>query len=203
MYDRKIAEALLDTGSIQINVQYPFTFASGITSPIYCDNRKLLGFPLVRDLIIDSFLEGDWTEVDVIVGTATAAIPWAAILADRLKKPLTYVRSTPKTYGTLQAIEGADVTGKKVLVIEDLISTGSSSKKVINTLLGAKSFVLGIFAIFSYEFLESEQHLSSMRCQTLLTFDTLLQVAEEKKYLTKNEKEVVGTWKHSPRTWQH
>ncbi|MDO5089877.1 MAG: orotate phosphoribosyltransferase, partial [Leptotrichiaceae bacterium] len=130
----KVAKVLFDVKAVKINVKEPFIFASGIKSPIYCDNRYILGFPQERNIIVDGFIEKINNEADIIAGVATAGIPWASFIADRLRKPLCYIRNKPKEHGRGKQIEGADVKEKKVVVIEDLITTGKSSLIAVDVL---------------------------------------------------------------------
>ena len=185
---KKIAQVLLTTKAVKLNVKDHFVYASGIKSPIYCDNRFLLGFPEARTTIINAFLENPLVqEADIIAGTSTAGIPWAAIIADHLNKPLAYVRAEAKAHGVGKTVEGAEVTNKKTIIIEDLISTGGSSKKVLDNLLAENALVTGIVAIFSYEFVEVTTIFDKTPCQTLSNFSTLLQIAKETKILSEEE----------------
>lgn len=203
MTDKKIAQILLNTKAVKLNIKEHFTFASGIKSPIYCDNRFLLGFPEARDLIVEAFISHPLIqEAEVIAGTSTAGIPWAAIIADHLKKPLAYVRAEAKAHGGGKTIEGAEVSGKKTVVIEDLISTGGSSKKVLDNLLNEKAEINGIVAIFSYEFPETATIFGSIPHHTLCTFTTLLEVAQETGYLNIEECAIASSWSRAPREWK-
>ena len=200
---QKIAQVLLDTRAVRLNVNTPYIFASGIKSPIYCDNRFLLGFPEARNIIIDAFLENSLVQdAEVIAGTSTAGIPWAAIIADHLKKPLAYVRAESKDHGVGKTVEGAEVANKKTVVIEDLISTGASSKKVLDNLLTENALVSGVVAIFSYEFLEVTTVFENTPYHTLSTFSTLLQIARETNILNDIECSIASEWNSSPRTWK-
>lgn len=198
-----IATILLETKAVRLNVEEYFTYASGIKSPIYCDNRFLLGFPEARTTIIEKFLQNkEVQEADVIVGTATAGISWAAIIAHMLNKPLAYVRSEAKKHGTTKVVEGAIVEEKKTVIIEDLISTGGSSKKVLDNLISEGASVTAIVAIFSYEFKESKTIFGDIPVYTLSNFSTLLKVAEETKTLSTEECQIASTWNQSPHTWK-
>ena len=200
---KKIAQVLLTTKAVKLNVKDHFVYASGIKSPIYCDNRFLLGFPEARTTIINAFLENPLVqEAEVIAGTSTAGIPWAAIIADHLNKPLAYVRAEAKAHGVGKTVEGAEVTNKKTIIIEDLISTGGSSKKVLDNLLAENALVTGIVAIFSYEFKEVATIFDKTPCQTLSNFSTLLQIAKETKILSEEECTIASAWNSSPRTWK-
>ena len=198
-----IASILLETKSIKLSVENYFTYSSGIKSPIYCDNRFLLGFPKARTTIINAFTENEKIqEAEIIVGTATAGIPWASIIAHNLGKPLAYVRSEAKKHGTTKSVEGAIVKGKKVVIIEDLISTGGSSKKVLDNLILEEAIVTSIVAIFSYEFSEISTIFGDTPFYSLSNFTTLLKVAEDTKALSKEECEIASKWNKSPHTWK-
>ena len=202
MKDKKnqIASILLDTGAVKLNVESPFVFSSGILSPIYCDNRFLLGFEDERDIIVEAFIDLPTVrEADVIVGTATAGIPCAAILADRLGKPMGYVRSTAKDHGTSKFIEGAEVRGKNVVVIEDLISTGQSAQKVIEKLSEQGVVSQKLCAIFSYGFPESRDLLGDFH--SLSDFTALIACAKTKGILTNEEQKAAASWNQDPHSW--
>lgn len=182
-----VAGILLDIDAVKLSPQEPFTWASGIKSPIYCDNRQILGnveaHRKVIQLLIDELSE--LGEADVIVGTATAGIPHATLIADRLNKPSAYVRGSKKAHGTARQIEGASVTGKKVIVVEDLISTGGSSLNAVETLRDDGAEVLGVIAIFSYGIKGADKKFDAAGCsyKVLCDLDTLLEVAEERDVL--------------------
>ncbi len=203
MTDKIIAEVLLKTEAVRLNVQSHFTFASGIKSPIYCDNRFLLGFADARDTVIKAFLENKHIqEAEVIAGTSTAGIAWAAIIADHLKKPLAYVRAEAKAHGVGKTVEGAEVSGKKTVIIEDLISTGGSSKKVWDNLLLENADVTAIVAIFSYEFPEVADVFKGLPYESLSNFTTLIDTAKENNYLSAEDCTIAKEWNSSPRTWK-
>jgi len=198
----KIAQILLDIKAVKLDINNHFTFTSGIKSPIYCDNRYILGFPKERDYIIKAFLDCPLiNDAEVIAGTSTAGIPWAAILADRLNKPMTYIRSEKKQYGAGKTIEGAEVLNKKVIIIEDLISTGGSSKKVIDILLESKADIIGLLAIFTYKFPESENIFNIIPYHTLSDFPSLLEKAKEMKIITDQEFYIAKKWNKNPYLW--
>lgn len=197
-----IAKILLNINAVKLNITNPFTFTSGIKSPIYCDNRFILGFPKERDEIIQAFLENPLLqEAEIIAGTSTAGIAWAAILADHLEKPMAYVRSEQKKYGAKKSIEGAEVVNKKVIIIEDLISTGGSSKKVVDILLEAQATIIGLLAIFSYEFPESDTIFENIPYFTLSNFSTLLTMAKESKIISTEEYLIAKKWNKNPHSW--
>ena len=149
-----VAEKLLQVKAVQLNVNEPYTWASGWKSPIYCDNRKVLSYPYVRDFVkseLCSVIFEKFPEAESIAGVATAGIPWGAMAADQLKLPYMYVRPKPKEHGLGNQIEGAYTMGQKVLVVEDLISTGKSSLQVCDVLKNAGVEVVGMVSIFNWE----------------------------------------------------
>ena len=165
--EKAVAEKLLQVGAVKLSPDAPFTWASGWKSPIYCDNRKVLSFPFVRDFIkseLCNVIFEKFPEAEVLAGVATAGIPWGAMAADQLKLPYIYVRPKPKEHGLGNQIEGAYTAGQKVLVIEDLISTGKSSLQVVDVLRGAGVEVVGMVSIFNYGF--STQLLKRRVCHS-------------------------------------
>ena len=199
---KDVAKSLLGVGAVRLNVAEPFTFVSGIKSPIYCDNRKMIGYPEERKAVIDGYVEVlKEKEFDVIAGTATAGIPWAAFIAERLNVPMAYIRGEKKDHG--RQIEGADFEGKKVIVIEDLISTGGSSIKAVEAARAAGAKEVEVVAIFSYEFEKAITNFAAagIPWTNLSDFTTLIGVATEQKYLTEEEKEIALKWNKSPNTW--
>ncbi len=202
--EKKVAKALFDVKAVKISVNDPFTFASGIKSPIYCDNRYVLGFPHERDIIIDGYVEAIDKNVDVIVGVATAGIPWASFIADRMKKPLAYVRNKPKEHGRGKQIEGAEVKGKKVVVIEDLITTGKSSLIAVDVLQKEEVSELEVKAIFSYGFKSAEENYEKYDCKfsSLSNFDVLINLLAQNNYLSKKEAEIALEWSKNPEEWK-
>lgn len=199
----KVAKALFDVKAVKINVNDPFTFASGIKSPIYCDNRYILGFPTERDTIVEGYVESIDDDVDVIVGVATAGIPWASFIADRLKKPLAYVRNKPKEHGRGKQIEGAEVKGKKVVVIEDLITTGKSSLIAVDVLQKEEVSHLEVKAIFSYGFDKARENYEKYSCKfsSLSNFDILIKLLAKNSYLSEKEAEIALEWSKNPEAW--
>ena len=182
-----VAHILLDIDAVKLSPKEPFTWASGIKSPIYCDNRQILGDVEAHRKVIQLLIEqlGQYAEADVIVGTATAGIPHATLIADRLGKPSAYVRGSKKAHGTARQIEGAAVKGKRVVVIEDLISTGGSSLNAVEALQADGAEVTGVVAIFSYGIKGAVQKFESagFAYSVLCDLDTLLEVAEERGVL--------------------
>ncbi len=201
-----IAEALLSIGAVALQPEEPFTWASGLRSPIYCDNRLIMGHPSIRALTTNGFISkmaAQDLHPDVIAGTATAGIPHAAWLAGELSLPLVYVRSSPKAHGRKNQVEGALSKGQSVVVIEDLISTGMSSIAVVDVLKGTGVQVDAVLAIFSYGFDRAVTAFTEAKvpCHTLTNFDVLLDVAKRKGHLGPDAIETMKAWQHDPQGW--
>ena len=202
--EKTVAKNLLDIKAVSLQPNDPFTWASGIKSPIYCDNRLVLSFPEKRSVVVQGFVEliqKEYSEAEVIVGTATAGIPWGAMVADKMEKPFGYVRSSNKTHGKGNKIEGKIEKGAKVVVVEDLISTGGSVKDVILSLREAGAEVLGVVAIFTYLLPASSELFDSIACsfKTLSNYDVLIAVALENAYIKENDLEKLKAWKKDPK----
>lgn len=202
--EKTVAKNLLDIKAVSLQPNDPFTWASGIKSPIYCDNRLVLSFPEKRSVVVHGFVEliqKEYSEAEVIVGTATAGIPWGAMVADKMEKPFGYVRSSNKTHGKGNKIEGKIEKGAKVVVVEDLISTGGSVKDVILSLREAGAEVLGVVAIFTYLLPASSELFDSIACsfKTLSNYDVLIDVALENAYIKENDLEKLKAWKKDPK----
>jgi orotate phosphoribosyltransferase len=204
-FSKEIAQNLLQINAVKLSPQNPFTWASGIKSPIYCDNRITLSFPAVRDLIINGFVEKSkaFEPFDIVAGVATAGIPHGALLADRLAKPFIYVREKAKSHGRQNQIEGLITEGCRVLVIEDLISTGGSSLKAVEALREAGCVVVGILAIFTYGFDKATNVFQEANCpfDTLSDYDTLIAQAIDNQYVMPEELATLSAWRQSPETW--
>jgi orotate phosphoribosyltransferase len=203
---REVAEYLLEIKAVVLNPQQPFTWASGIKSPIYCDNRKTLSYPKVRTFIKTAFadiLAEEFEGIEVIAGVATAGIPHGALIADVLNLPFVYVRDKPKGHGLENQIEGHLEKGQKVMVIEDLISTGGSSLKAVEALRDAGGEVVGLGAIFTYGFDKAVKAFEAANCKffTLSNYEILLDQAVENDYVKPEEKETLIKWYVSPDTW--
>jgi len=203
---KKIAEYLLQIKAIKLQPSNPFTWASGWKSPIYCDNRKTLSFPEVRSYICDSFaslIKELYPEAEVIAGVATGAIPHGALTADRLELPFIYVRSGAKEHGLGNQIEGYYSKGQKVVVIEDLVSTGGSSLNAVKALREAGCDVLGMTAIFTYEFKKASDAFAAEKCalNTLCNYTVLIETALETGYISENEVETLKRWRLDPAVW--
>lgn len=203
---RQVAASLLEIGAIRLRPTDPFTWSSGWKSPIYCDNRLALSYPSVRSYIKNALAErirAEFPGVQAIVGVATAGIPQGALVADVLELPFLYVRSKPKEHGMGNMIEGKVDAGQKVVVIEDLISTGGSSLKVVDALREAGAEVLGMAAIFTYGFATADQNFAEKQVPllTLSDYTHLLSVAVEKNSISETDKTSLSAWRQSPDTW--
>ncbi len=204
--ERLVAEKLLRINAIKLQPNQPFTWASGWKSPIYCDNRKTLSYPDVRDLIkiqlCRTILE-NFRNVDVVAGVATGAIAQGALVADDLNLPFVYVRPTPKGHGLENLIEGDLKPGQRVIVIEDLISTGGSSLKAVEAIRNAGCEVVGMVAIFSYQFpIALEQfNDAGIRLITLSNYEAVLEEAADTNYIQEKDLDTLRHWRKSPSTW--
>lgn len=201
-----IAEMLLQINAIKLSPQNPFTWASGIKSPIYCDNRIVLSHPDVRNFVADSFIEASksFAPFDVIAGVATAGIAHGAILAYKMNLPFIYVRDKSKSHGRQNQIEGELPAHSRVLVIEDLISTGKSSLAAIDPLRTAGASIAAVMAIFSYQLPIAENAFrdAEVAFTTLSDYTTLLDIAIRNNYITEAEKVLLSTWRKDPENWQ-
>ena len=203
---KQVANYLLQIKAIKLEPQNHFTWASGWFSPIYCDNRKTLSYPEVRTYIRDSFakVSEEFGEFDIIAGVATGGIAHGALVAEALNKPFAYVRSTSKGHGLGNQIEGVVEEGQKVLVIEDLISTGGSSLKAVDALREAGCEVVGMIAIFTYEFDVAANNFAekNVECKTLSNYHALLEAAKEEGYVQESDIETLKEWRQDPSTWK-
>ena len=202
--EKIVAKNLLDVKAVSLRPNEPFTWASGIKSPIYCDNRWVLSFPEKRSIVADGFVElikKEYPDCEVVMGTATAGISWAALVADRMGLPMGYVRSSNKDHGKGNKIEGKIEAGQKVVIVEDLISTGGSVKDVVLSLREAGAEVLGVVAIFSYLLPASFEMFKSLDCdfKTLSNYDVLIDVALESDYIADSDLEKLKAWKKDPK----
>lgn len=204
MTKRNIAKILLENKAVTLNAKEPYTYASGIRSPIYCDNRLLLENVEGRKTIVKDFIkELKKLDYDVIAGTSTAGIPWAAWLAQKLKKPMCYIRGGKKEHGKGKQIEGAQIDGKKVVVIEDLISTGGSSFSAVEAARETGAKVVAVVAIFTYEFGKAREKFEEGNCDivVLTDFSTLIRVAKSMEYISQMELKMVKEWNKNPAEW--
>ena len=205
--ENAVAAKLLEIQAIQLNIEKPYTWASGWKSPIYCDNRKTLSFPAIREFIkseMCNLIFEEFPEVQCLAGVATAGIAWGAMAADQLKLPFIYVRSKPKEHGMGNQIEGYYETGKQVLVVEDLISTGKSSMAVVHALREAGLEVAGLISIFNYGFKEAAQlfNREKVRIRSLTDYPTLISLALEKGTVTATQYETLVKWREDPANWK-
>jgi orotate phosphoribosyltransferase len=203
---KKVAELLLEAKAIKLSPEQPFVWSSGWNSPIYCDNRVALSFPETRSYIKKAFaaiVSEKYADVDIIVGVATGGIAIGALVADVLNLPFAYVRPEPKKHGMGNQIEGRIEPGQKVLVIEDLISTGGSSLKVVDVLQAQSIEVAGMIAIFTYGFEIADQKFreKGVQLETLSNYDALITTALELGEVTEAQIEHLANWRISPDTW--
>ena len=202
----KIAETLLNVNAVMLRTKPPFRWASGILSPIYTDNRILMSYPKERDLIVNSFIKlirKNKIKFDGFVATATAGIPWAAWLAQKLKKPMVYVRSETKDHGKENLVEGKIEENKTYIVVEDLISTGSSSINTIKAVRDKNGNVEYCISIFTYELEKAQNNFESanVKLLTLTNFTSLVKLALKKKYISKEQLAHIMDWKKHPEGW--
>lgn len=204
---KQIANCLLQIEAIKINPNRHFVWASGWNSPVYCDNRKTLSYPEIRKLIYTSFAEiikEKYPDCDVVAGVATGAIAHGILVAEELGKPFVYVRSAPKSHGMENLIEGNLAANSKVVVIEDLISTGGSSLAAVEAIRKAGCKTLGMLAIFSYEFNTAIKNFAEANCEltTLCNYATLMSEAIKCGYIKEQDMEIINNWRQSPETWK-
>jgi orotate phosphoribosyltransferase len=202
----KIAEYLLQIKAIKLQPENPFTWASGWKSPIYCDNRKTLSYPVVRTFIRQQFVETikkEFGKPDVIAGVATGGIAQGALVAQELGLPFVYVRSEAKKHGMTNMIEGVIEAGQSVVVIEDLISTGGSSLKAVEALREAGAIVKGMVAIFTYDFKTAADNFEAAKCQliTLSDYNILMDEALKNNYITEKDVDSLKKWREAPDKW--
>ncbi|HTB52260.1 MAG TPA: orotate phosphoribosyltransferase [Ferruginibacter sp.] len=205
--EKAVAEKLLQINAIKLSPKEPFTWASGWKSPIYCDNRKVLSFPYIRDFVkseLCSVAFEQFPEADVLAGVATAGIPWGVMVADQLKLPYIYVRPKPKEHGLGNQIEGSYEKGQKVLVFEDLISTGKSSLQVVEVLRNAGVEVIGMVSIFNYGFAVAEKAFADAGViyKSLTNYPTLIELAVEKNIVTADQQNTLLNWSKDPANWK-
>ena len=204
-YTQIVAQLLLQIKAIKLNAKSPFTWASGIKSPIYCDNRIALSHTHARNTIKKALVQeaSAFDAFDVVAGVATAGIPHGALVADALRLPFDYVRSKAKGHGRQNTIEGELKEAARVLVIEDLISTGGSSMEAINALQEQGAEVVGLLAIFTYELDYAATRFAdaSIELRTLTNYSTLINVAKNLQYVDEEDLNLLGEWRKSPGTW--
>lgn len=200
---KQVASLLLEVEAVKLSPQKPFRWASGWNSPIYCDNRYTLSFPSVRTIIRDGLVKmvkEYFPQVEVLAGVATAGVPQGAIMADNMKLPFVYVRPKPKDHGMENLIEGKVVKGQKVVLVEDLISTGGSSLKAAEALKDAGFEVLGMVAIFTYGFQIAQDNFTKAGVQlvTLSNYSLLVEEAVARNYVAKDQLEILNAWRNAP-----
>lgn len=205
-FAKEIAKHLLEIDAVVLRPNNPFTWSSGWNSPIYCDNRLTLRFPEIRKKISKAFIniiEKDFSDVDVITGTATAGIPHAAWIAGSLDKPLAYVRAKAKAYGLGNQIEGGVDKGQSTVVIEDLISTGGSAVSVIEALQFIGADVRGVLSIFTYGFQKANEKFenSGIPVYSLTDYKTLIEVALDEGFIKEKDIELLNSWRENPAEW--
>ncbi|MCW3113782.1 MAG: orotate phosphoribosyltransferase [Segetibacter sp.] len=201
-----VAEKLLQTGAVQLRPHEPYTWASGWKSPIYCDNRKILSFPYIREYIkseMCNVIFEKYPDADLIAGVATAGIAWGAMAADQLKLPFIYVRPKPKEHGLGNQIEGAFEQGQKTVVVEDLISTGKSSLQVVDVLRKAGLEIVGMVSIFSYGFDAADKNFADagVEYQSLTDYATLINIGLEKGKIESGAETLLLQWRKDPANW--
>ncbi|MCL2501904.1 MAG: orotate phosphoribosyltransferase [Bacteroidales bacterium] len=204
--EKTIARQLLDSKAVCLSPEQHFVWASGWRSPIYCDNRKLLSYPRARTLITNTLIDlvnRNFPDADMIAGVATGAIAWGALVAQHLDKPFVYIRPKPKDHGTKAQIEGDLSMGKKVVIVEDLISTGGSSLSAFDCILAAGVSVLGMVAIFSYNFDVARKAFENKNCElhTLTNYDTLIEEAVAGNYIDEKDLHTLKQWRLMPDKW--
>jgi len=208
MTDAKVvAEKLLQVNAVKLNLKEPFTWASGWKSPIYCDNRRILSFPFIRDYIkseLCNIVFEKFPDAELLAGVATAGIAWGAMTADQLKLPYIYVRPKPKEHGLGNQIEGYHENGQKTVVIEDLVSTGKSSLQVVDVLKAAGLNVVGMVSIFTYDFPVASAAFkeSGLEYYSLTGYPFLVKLAIEKGIISPEQEGILLKWRDDPANWK-
>jgi orotate phosphoribosyltransferase len=204
---KAVAEKLLQINAVRLNINQPFTWASGWKSPIYCDNRKVLSFPFIRDFVkseLCNLVFEKFPEAELLAGVATAGIAWGAMTADQLKLPYIYVRPKPKEHGLGNQIEGHFEKGQKTVVIEDLVSTGKSSLQVVDVLKDNGMNVIGMVSIFTYDFPVAEEAFRAhgLAYESLTNYPTLIKLAVEKGLVSPGLEDILLKWRDDPANWK-
>ena len=202
----KTAEFLLQIKAIELSPKEPFQWSSGWRSPIYCDNRKALSFPIIRTFLrerIAAAIEGAYTRPDAIAAVATGAIALGALVAEQMNLPLVYVRPEPKKHGMKNQVEGHLEPGQKVVVFEDLVSTGGSSLKAVKALRAEGAEVLGMMALFTYGFQEAAHRFEEAKCSllTLSDYEHLIVQAARTGAIKEQDANLLSQWRESPENW--
>lgn len=201
-----VADKLLQVNAVKLSPDRPFTWASGWKSPIYCDNRRVLSFPYIRDYIkseMCNVIFEKFPQADLLAGVATAGIAWGAMAADQLKLPYVYVRPQPKEHGLGNQVEGYYEKGQKVVVVEDLVSTGKSSLQVVDVLKELGLEVVGMVSIFTYGFPVATEMFekASLEYHTLTNYSTLIELAAKKGIIQSDQLDVLMKWRENPASW--
>lgn len=204
--EKAVAEKLLQSNAIKLNPEQPFTWASGWKSPIYCDNRRVLSFPFIRDFIKSEMCNvvfQEFPDAELLAGVATAGIAWGAMAADQLKLPYIYVRPKPKEHGLGNQIEGYYTAGQKVVVVEDLISTGKSSLQVVDVIKAAGMEVMGMVSIFTYGFPVAAEAFEKAGVPyiSLTNYGALIELAVEKGIVSAGQQDILMNWRKDPANW--
>ncbi len=204
--EQKVAESLLQIKAIKLQPKNPFVWASGWKSPIYCDNRIALSHPAIRTYIrqqLSQLIQEEFGTVEMISGVATAGIPQGVLVAQDLGLPFTYVRSSAKDHGRQNLIEGEVVSGQRVVVVEDLISTGKSSLQAVEALREAGCNVVGLVSIFTYGFDQAVKNFADAKCPffSLCNYDALINVAVNNGYILESDVALLEQWRKDPSTW--
>jgi orotate phosphoribosyltransferase len=204
--EQKVAEFLLQIKAIKLQPNNPFTWASGWKSPIYCDNRVTLSHPSIRTYIrqqLAELVQEEFGSVSLIAGVATAGIPQGVLVAQELGLPFIYIRSKPKDHGTGNLIEGEFYPGQRVVVVEDLISTGKSSLQAVDALRQAGCEVAGLVGIFTYGFAAAETNFKEAKCrfQTLSNYNALINYAVEHSFISADDLQLLRNWRENPSEW--
>jgi len=205
--ERLIAEKLLEIKAVKLQPANPFTWASGWKSPIYCDNRKTLSYPEVRNLIkleLTRIVRGKFENADSIAGVATGAIAQGALVADLLGLPFVYIRSAPKDHGLANLVEGELIPGSKVVIVEDLVSTGGSSLKAVEAVRNFGCEVIGMVAIFTYGFPVAEQKFkeADVNLTTLSNYNAIIEEALKINYIGESDVAILQEWRKDPANWK-
>ena len=205
-YSQRVAKALLDIHAVTLSPDQPFTLASGLKSPIYTDNRLTISYPEVRQAIFNGMVEQiklHFSEADVIAGTATAGIPHAAWVAQNMELPMIYVRTKPKDHGQGKQIEGVLKEGQKVVVIDDLISTGGSVLNAVQAVNNAGGKVIGVVSVFTYDLPAAEQNFmaNGLKYYSVTDYMTLIKVAKENNQISADHLKSLQEWRKDPLSW--
>ena len=205
--EKAVAEKLLQINAIKLNPTDPFTWASGWKSPIYCDNRKVLSFPYIREFIKSEMCNvvfEHFPDAALLAGVATAGIAWGAMAADQLKLPFVYVRPKPKEHGLGNQIEGDVQAGQPVVIIEDLVSTGKSSLQVVEVLRNAGLEIQGMVSIFTYDFQQGREAFekAGIPLYSLTSYPVLIELAIEKGIVSPEQQDLLLKWRQDPANWK-